>query len=171
MEAGTGSGPASITYRSHRPGDLGMMVHRHGVIYLDEVGCEDSRFESHMAQIAATFLASHDSAKERCWIAEQNNQFIGSIMLIKDPDFEDAANLRAFLVEPKARCLGVGKRLVRLCIDYARKVGYKRVRLRTDCSFTAARSLYRREGFTLVETMGEKLFDFEQGGEVWEMVF
>ena len=145
-----------------------MIVHRHGVVYFEEYGWADVRFEGLVAQIAADFLAGHDSTRERCWIAEKGDQFVGSIMLVKDPELDNVAKLRVFLVEPKARGLGVGKTLLRLCVDFAREVGYKRIRLQTEGSLDVARHMYKREGFEVVEKTKQK-FDFDFAGEIWEM--
>lgn len=146
-----------------------MIVHRHGVVYLEEYGWADPRFEGLVAQIAADFLGGHNSTKERCWIAEKDGQFIGSIMLVKDPELDDAAKLRVFFVEPKGRGLGVGKSLLLLCIDLARETGYKRIRLGTEGGLEVARGLYKKEGFEVVER-AERSFDFEYKGEIWELV-
>lgn len=162
---------AAVIYRPHRPGDLGMIVHRHGVLYLEEYGWEDPGFEGLVAQIAGDFLCNHDPVRERCWIAEraEDGKFVGSIMLVRDPDVADGAKLRVFLVEPWARGLGAGKTLLRLCIDFAGEKGYGRIRLRTEGRLEVARGLYKREGFRVIGE-DKQAFSFEYKSEIWELV-
>lgn len=159
---------ASVTYRTHRHGDLGTIVSRHAVIYLEDFGCDEPFFEGYVSQVAADFLINFDITKDRCWVAELNGEFIGSIALMHVPNTPGTANLRLFIVEAKARSLGVGKNMMQLCLDFAKEAGYQRVQLRTDSGLTAARVLYKRCGFQVVDNLPQKLFKFEKGSEIWE---
>ena len=150
--------PAPYTLRFHRPGDIGWITHRHGVLYAREYGW-DEKFEALVAGIAAKFIDNFDPVRERCWIAEQEGNIIGSIMLVKKT--EAVAKLRLLYVEPTARGLGLGGRLVQECIAFASAANYRKITLWTNSILLAARRIYQREGFRLISTDG----DFE----TWEL--
>jgi GNAT superfamily N-acetyltransferase len=158
---------AQCRIREHHPGDLGWIVYRHGAVYAQEYGYDET-FEAVVAQIAADFLRFHDASRERCWIAEFEGEKVGSIMLVKLSD--DLARLRVMLVEPAARGRGIGQALVRECVAFARAAGYRKVTLWTHASLIAARRLYERAGFRLAhsgpatEGFGCDLID-----ETWEL--
>src|ERR1700752_1567994 len=133
--------------RQHRPGDMGWVVQRHGELYWREYHY-DERFEALVAEIVAEFIQKLDPHRECCWIAERNGEKTGTVFLVKKSS--SIAKLRLLLVEPSARGLGIGKRLVEECVHFARKAGYKKIMLWTQSELAAARGIYKGAGFKLV---------------------
>jgi DNA-binding MarR family transcriptional regulator/N-acetylglutamate synthase-like GNAT family acetyltransferase len=161
------AGAAPFMLRHHRPGDMGWVVWRHGLLYFQEYGY-DERAEALFAGIAAKFIEKFDPAREACWIAEKDGENVGSVFLVKKS--QKVAQLRLLLVEPSARGLGLGKRLVSECVGFARRVGYRKIVLWTQSELTAARNIYQNAGFKLV---GEKKHDSWSRknliAETWEL--
>ena len=157
---------SEITLRCHRPGDMGWVVHAHGRIYHEEYGW-DERFEALVAGIAAAFIKNLDARRERCWIAEMDGEPVGSVFVVKES--KSAAKLRLLIVEPKARGRGLGKRLVRECIAFARDKGYRKLVLWTQSNLDAARAIYRGCGFRRVRTQKHASFGVKLTGEYWAL--
>ncbi|GIJ99429.1 hypothetical protein Aspvir_001561 [Aspergillus viridinutans] len=162
----------SITIRIHQPADIDWIVSRHDTLYADEYNFND-KFIALVSKIASDFQQNHDPTSERCWIAERTdkttNEPVGCIMLAKDIDSPDTARLRLLLVEPSARGMGVGRSLIKQCIEFAREVGYKRVVLWTQSILGSARKLYKAEGFKLVKEEQHEGFGTTLVGELWEL--
>jgi GNAT superfamily N-acetyltransferase len=156
------------TLRRHRPGDMGWVVQRHGELYFAEQGW-DEHHEALAARIVSDFILDLDPARERCWIAERDGERLGSIFLIAHPEREGVARLRLLLVEPGARGLGIGRRLVEECTAFARAAGYHTITLWTIRGLDAARPLYEREGYRLVAEEPFHEYDGDLTSQVWEL--
>lgn len=155
-----------VTYRSHRGGDMGWIVERHAALYQATHAWDDT-FEALVARVCADFLTGYDPAAERSWIAEVDGQRAGAIALVRHSP--TIAQLRLLFVEPWARGLGIGGRLVSECVSQARHFGYRRMRLFTVRGLDAARRLYEEEGFTLVEEKRARLWGKQEWEQRWEV--
>ncbi|MBX3064525.1 MAG: MarR family transcriptional regulator [Anaerolineae bacterium] len=152
--------------RSHEPGDMGWVTHRHGVLYAQQYGW-DERFEALVAQIVSDFINNFNPARERCWIAEMDGEIVGSVFVVQYS--ETVAKLRLLLVEPKARGIGLGKRLVNECIRFAKRVGYQKMILWTNSILVEARHIYTRAGFKLIAEEAHHSYGHDLVGETWEL--
>lgn len=164
-----GSAARTVTLRPHRGGDMGWVVAKHGEIYPAEYGW-DSSIEALTAEIVAAFLKNFDPAREHCWIAELDGEIVGSVFLVREPGKDDVARLRLLMVDPRARGLGVGRKLVEECIRFARERGYRKITLWTHAVLVAAREIYRKTGFTLIEEWVHDDFGKPEASETWELI-
>ena len=157
--------PPTIVIRPPAAGDFGWVIQRHGAIYAQEYGWTEE-FEALVAEIVAHFIQRLDPKRERSWIAESNGQNAGCVFLVKKS--ERVAQLRLLLVEPSARGLGIGRRLVEECIRFAREHGYRKMILWTNDILDAARHIYEQCGFRLVEEKRHHSFGHDLVGQTWE---
>jgi DNA-binding MarR family transcriptional regulator/GNAT superfamily N-acetyltransferase len=157
---------ASYSLRQHQAGDMGWIIHRHGALYAEEYGLDQS-FEALVARIAAAFLEKLDAVRERCWIAEREGVIAGAVLLVKES--EEEAKLRLLYVEPWARGLGIGSRLVAEGIGFARERRYGKVTLWTNDVLVSARRIYEAAGFRLVREEPHHSFGRDLVGQVWEL--
>ena len=169
IEAALGGGaPVRAPYllRAPQPGDMGEVIRLHGAVYAREFGW-DTTFEGLVARIAAKFVERHDPNRERCWIAEVDGEVVGSVFLVKHS--ATVGQLRLMIVDPKARGLGIGARLVDECLRFARDAGYRKVTLWTNSVLIAARRIYAKAGFRLVHKERHRSFGQDLVGETWEL--
>jgi len=169
IEALLGARPEPKTpylLRPHQPGDMGWVVHRHGVVCAQECGW-DERFEALVASAVAKFIRNFDPKRERCWIAEKDGEAVGSAFLVKQS--KAVAGLRLLLVEPKARGLGIGARLVGECVRFARQARYRKIVLCACSGGRAAQRVYETAGFRLVREEPRHRFDHDLIEQRWEL--
>jgi len=157
---------APYLLRPHQLGDMGWVVYRQGVLYGQEYGY-DEQFEALAAEIVAKFIQNYDAKRERCWIAEKDGEVVGSVFVVAKS--KTIAKLRLLYVEPAARGLGIGSRLVAECVRFARQAGYKKMVLWTQSELDAARHIYKRAGFRVVEKKPHHSFGKDLVAETWEL--
>jgi DNA-binding MarR family transcriptional regulator/GNAT superfamily N-acetyltransferase len=155
---------APYVLRPAAPGDMGWVVSRHGALYAQEYGF-DAQFEALVAGIVATFVQRFDEKRERCWIAEKDGENVGSVFVVRHS--AAVAKLRLLLVEPKARGLGIGARLVDEALRFAQQHGYRKMTLWTQSNLAAARAIYEKTGFRLAKTEPHRSFGHDLVGEYW----
>lgn len=157
---------AQVGLRKPRPGDYGRVVALHGELYAREFGY-DAGFEALVAEIVAEFIRDFDARCERCWIAERDGAVVGSVFVVKQS--KAVAKLRLLILSPAARGLGLGRRLTRACIRFARRAGYRKLILWTQSHLDAARAIYQAEGFKRVRSEPHRSFGKRLVAETWEL--
>lgn len=152
--------------RQHEPGDLGWIVHRQAILYVEEYGW-DGTYEGLAAEIVAQFIKNHDPKRERCWIAEKDGARVGGVLVATAS--EEVAKLRLLHVESEARGLGIGKRLVEECVRFSRQAGYQKITLWTQSILHGARHIYEQVGFRVVHEEQHHSFGKDLTAETWEL--
>jgi DNA-binding MarR family transcriptional regulator/GNAT superfamily N-acetyltransferase len=158
--------PAGFALRPPLPGDYGWVVQRHGALYAQEYGWDET-FEALVARVIADYADDHDAEREAAWIAEVSGRPVGSIFCVRKDD--RTAKLRCLLVEPEARGMGIGQALVDECVRFAGAAGYRELVLWTNDVLTGARRLYERAGFALVRSEAYRGFGHDLVGEDWAL--
>jgi DNA-binding MarR family transcriptional regulator/GNAT superfamily N-acetyltransferase len=156
----------AIVLRAPQPGDHGWIVQRHGALYAEEYGWDES-FEALVARIVADYAEHHDPRREAAWIAEIDGEPVGCVLCVRKDDA--TAQLRLLLVDPRARGRGIGGRLVDECLRFARRAGYERIVLWTNDVLHGARRLYERAGFELVESGAHHAFGHDLVEQTWAL--
>lgn len=164
IEALLGAREPSYILRDPRPGEMGWIVHRQSVLYAQEYGW-NAEYEALVAEIVAKFIREFDPKWERCWVAEQYGKPVGSVFVVRQDEL--TAKLRLLYVEPSARGLGIGRRLVDECLRFARLAGYKKMVLWTNSVLVDARKIYEKAGFQLMEEAPHHSFGKDLMGQVW----
>ncbi len=157
-----------FTLRTHRSGDMGVVVALEGAGYATQFGWNET-FEALVARIVADFLEKFDAQRERCWIAEIDGRQVGHVFLVKHPEQAGVAKLRLLYVDPAARGMGLGRALVEECVRFAREAGYRRITLWTQSILKAAHRIYQQAGFRLVREEAHHSFGHDLVGQTWEM--
>ncbi|MGW4977537.1 bifunctional helix-turn-helix transcriptional regulator/GNAT family N-acetyltransferase [Streptomyces mirabilis] len=156
-----------VVLRDPGPGDLGWIVQRNAALYAAKYGW-NADYEGLVARIVADFAEDHDPHLERVWIAELDGRPVGCVMCVRD-DAPGTARLRLLLVEPDARGLRIGDRLVEAVVDFARDGGYRDLVLWTNDVLSAARRIYQRHGFVLVAEKPHRSFGADLLGQDWRL--
>lgn len=165
-ESRNSAAKASYMLRPNQVGDMGWIVRRQGMLYAQEYGW-DEQYEAFVAQIVAKFVQNYDARRERCWIAEKDGEIAGSVFLVAKS--KSVAQLRLLYVEPLARGLGIGTRLVGECLRFARQAGYHKIVLWTQSDLDAARHIYKKASFRIVEKKPHHSFGKDLVAETWEL--
>jgi DNA-binding MarR family transcriptional regulator/GNAT superfamily N-acetyltransferase len=156
--------PRGYLLLAPEPGDLGWVVQRNGAVYAEEFGW-DATYEALVARIVADYVDHRDPECEAAWIAEVDGTRAGCVFCVREN--ATTARLRLLLVEPWARGLGIGSRLVEEVLRFARRAGYSDITLWTNDVLVDARRIYQRAGFTLDNEKPHHSFGQDLVGQDW----
>lgn len=159
--------PEPYILRGLETGDAGWITHRQAVLYAREYGWTDPRMEALVAEILTKFVRDFDAKHERAWIAERDGEVAGSVFISRASP--EVAQLRLLYVEPSARGLGIGRRLVDECIRFSRAKGYKTLMLWTHDILVPAVRIYEAAGFKLIKEERHNEFGHDVNGQFWEL--
>jgi len=157
---------SAVTIRGLKIGDIGWITHRQGLLYAEEYGW-DVTYEGLVAKILSDFVAEHDERFSGAWIAERDGVILGSVFLVKASP--TVGQLRLLYVEPRARGMGVGRRLVQACIEGAHARGYRKLKLWTNDVLGSARRIYEAAGFQLTSEEPHRSFGKTLTGQMLEL--
>jgi DNA-binding MarR family transcriptional regulator/GNAT superfamily N-acetyltransferase len=147
-------------------GDIGWITHRQGLLYAQEYGWDET-YEALVAEILGEFVKNFVPQWERSWIVEREGEVVGSVFVMrKSPK---VAKLRLLYVEPSARGLGIGRRLVEECIAFSRGKGYRTLTLWTNDILGSARRIYQAAGFRLAGEERHHSFGKDLVGQTWNL--
>jgi DNA-binding MarR family transcriptional regulator/GNAT superfamily N-acetyltransferase len=161
-----GEAAAGVVLRPHRAGDMGFVAHRQAILYAEEYGW-NGEYEALVCEITAKFLRHFKPGRERCWIAERVGETIGSVFVVEDS--KTVARLRLLYVDPSARGLGLGGKLVQECIHFAKEAGYRKLTLWTNSVLKAARRIYERAGFVKTQEENHRSFGHDLVAQTWDL--
>jgi DNA-binding MarR family transcriptional regulator/N-acetylglutamate synthase-like GNAT family acetyltransferase len=159
--------PEPYILRGLETGDAGWITHRQAVIYAREYGWTSPKFEALVAEILSKFITNFDPRHERAWIAERDGEVAGSVFIARSSP--EVAQLRLLYVDPSARGLGLGRRLVDECIRFSRAKGYKTLMLWTHDILVPAVRIYEAAGFKLIREERHNEFGHDVNGQFWEL--
>jgi DNA-binding MarR family transcriptional regulator/GNAT superfamily N-acetyltransferase len=166
LAPGRAAEPRQVVIRAPRVGDIGWAIEAHGRLYAEEFALNEE-FEALVASLFAKFASRHDPEFERMWVAEVDGERAGCVFVVRNDDDPSAAQLRCLLVDPSARGLGIGRRLVDECLRFAREAGYRSMVLWTNDILTSARRIYEAAGFQLVKEERHHSFGHDLVGQIW----
>jgi DNA-binding MarR family transcriptional regulator/GNAT superfamily N-acetyltransferase len=166
LSAKTETNNYSYLLRLPQAGDFGWVVQANSSLHAQENGWNE-QYEAHVAQTVADYLNNFDAKKDCCWIAEKDGENVGAVFFVKKS--ETVAQIKLLFVDPKARGLGIGKRLVQECTRFAKKNGFKKITLWTNNMLAAARILFEKEGYKLIKSEENHNFGQVLVGETWEL--
>ena len=139
-----------VVFSGYFPGALGRILEAHGSYYHEAWGLDVS-FEVQEGLELARFIDRFVDGRDLIRIARVGADFAGAIAVDGSRGDLDGARLRWFIVPTRFQGRGIGKALIREAMAFCRSAGHCSVHLWTFEGLDAARSLYQRAGFRLVE--------------------
>jgi N-acetylglutamate synthase-like GNAT family acetyltransferase len=159
-------GRETFTFRSRKPGDIGYIIYRHGVLYAQEYGFDET-FDLYVGKPLIAFAEKFAPEMENLWIVEQGTKIVGSMAIVNTGNA--TAQLRWLLVEPEARGRNIGQTLVDKGVTFCRAKGYQTIFLWTIDYLAAAKKIYANAGFRKTDTKTSRAWGQDLTEERWEM--